>query len=250
MMCTMPLVLPSALLACAGGLQGVPLSYSPRADDVVALVLLCCFFLSSLALGSGKKFLTRQLKDFAHHRDRANLFDTSTAGDVRCQVVLVVQTCVLSGTALFCHFWGLMPELWQHVRPAWLLLLYVVACSLYLFLKWVVYLFLGWVFFDRDTTALYIESYFTLIYYMGFLLFPFVLFLVYFSLPAPYWILIGVLLLVFAKMLLFYKWLKLFLHRFATAFFLILYFCALEIGPCLMFYQGLLQINRLLLIKF
>lgn len=29
------------------GFEGIPISYSPRTDDVIALTLLACFFLSS-----------------------------------------------------------------------------------------------------------------------------------------------------------------------------------------------------------
>lgn len=48
----------------------------------------------------------------------------------------------------------------------------------------------------------------------------------------------------------FYKWIKLFFHQFSGLFLLILYFCALEIVPCLLLYQGMIQMNNILLIKF
>ena len=65
------------------GFEGIPISYSPRTDDVIALTLLACFFLSSIALARGKKFLTQQVKDFVLHRERTSIFDSSTAGS-RC----------------------------------------------------------------------------------------------------------------------------------------------------------------------
>ncbi len=42
----------------------------------------------------------------------------------------------------------------------------------------------------------------------------------------------------FTKILMFYKWLKLFCNNLYGGFLLILYFCALEIMPCFMLYQG------------
>ena len=66
------------------GFEGTPISYSPRTDDVIALTLLACFFLSSIALARGKKFLTQQVKDFVLHRERTSIFDSSTAGPSRC----------------------------------------------------------------------------------------------------------------------------------------------------------------------
>ena len=64
------------------GIEGIPISYSPRTDDAIALTLLACFFLSSIALAKGKKFLSQQVKDFVLHRERTSIFDSSTAADV------------------------------------------------------------------------------------------------------------------------------------------------------------------------
>ena len=206
------------------GFEGTPISYSPRTDDVIALTLLACFFLSSIALARGKKFLTQQVKDFVLHRERTSIFDSSTAADVRYLLVLVVQTCVLTG-------------------------IYVGFCLAYFLLKWLLYMFLGWVFFDKNKTNMWLESYSTLIYYVGFALFPFVLFLVYFDLNLTNLVIIGLIILIFTKILMFYKWIKLFFHQLSAVFLLILYFCALEIIPCLLLYQGMIQVNNVLLIK-
>jgi fucose permease len=86
------------------GVEGIPVSYSPRTDDTIALTLLVCFFLSSIALAKGKKFLSQQVKDFVLHRERTSIFDSSTAADVRYLLVLVLQTCVLSGITFFNYF--------------------------------------------------------------------------------------------------------------------------------------------------
>ena len=62
-------------------------------------------------------------------------------------------------------------------------------------------------------------------------------------------VIIGLIILIFTKILMFYKWVKLFFHQLSAAFLLILYFCALEIIPCLLLYQGMIQVNNVLLIK-
>lgn len=236
--------------AAESGFQGTPISYSPRTDDAIALTLLACFFLSSIALARGKKFLSQQVKDFVLHRDRTSIFDSSTAADVRYLIVLIVQTCVLAGITFFNYFHDTTPVLMERVPPLLLLGIYVGSCLAYFLLKWLLYMFLGWTFFDKNRTNMWLESYSTLIYYVGFALFPFVLFLVYFDLSFTNLIIIGAIILIFTKILMFYKWIKLFFHHFGTLFLLILYFCALEIVPCLLLYQGMIQMNNILLIKF
>ena len=232
------------------GFEGTPISYSPRTDDAIALTLLVCFFLSSIALARGKKFLSQQVKDFVLHRERTSIFDSSTAADVRYLLVLVLQTCVLSGITFLNYFHDTCPALMDHVSSLLLLGIYVGFCLAYFLLKWLLYMFLGWTFFDKNKTNIWLESYSALIYYVGFALFPFVLFLVYFDLSLTNLVIIGSIILIFTKILMFYKWIKLFFHQFSGLFLLILYFCALEIVPCLLLYQGMIQMNNNLLIKF
>ena len=232
------------------GFEGTPISYSPRTDDAIALTLLACFFLSSIALARGKKFLSQQVKDFVLHRERTSIFDSSTAADVRYLLVLVLQTCVLSGITFLNYFHDTCPALMDHVSSLLLLGIYVGFCLAYFLLKWLLYMFLGWTFFDKNKTNIWLESYSALIYYVGFALFPFVLFLVYFDLSLTNLVIIGSIILIFTKILMFHKWIKLFFHQFSGLFLLILYFCALEIVPCLLLYQGMIQMNNILLIKF
>ena len=232
------------------GFEGTPISYSPRTDDAIALTLLACFFLSSIALARGKRFLSQQVKDFVLHRERTSIFDSSTAADVRYLLVLVLQTCVLSGITFLNYFHDTSPTLMNQVSPLLLLGIYVGFCLAYFLLKWLIYMFLGWTFFDKNKTNVWLESYSALIYYVGFALFPFVLFLVYFDLSLTNLVIIGSIILIFTKILMFYKWIKLFFHQFSGLFLLILYFCALEIVPCLLLYQGMIQMNNILLIKF
>ena len=232
------------------GFEGTPISYSPRTDDAIALTLLVCFFLSSIALARGKKFLSQQVKDFVLHRERTSIFDSSTAADVRYLLVLVLQTCVLSGITFLNYFHDTCPALMDHVSSLLLLGIYVGFCLAYFLLKWLLYMFLGWTFFDKNKTNIWLESFSALIYYVGFALFPFVLFLVYFDLSLTNLVIIGSIILIFTKILMFYKWIKLFFHQFSGLFLLILYFCALEIVPCLLLYQGMIQMNNILLIKF
>lgn len=232
------------------GFEGTPISYSPRTDDAIALTLLACFFLSSIALARGKRFLSQQVKDFVLHRERTSIFDSSTAADVRYLLVLVLQTCVLSGITFLNYFHDTSPALMNQVSPLLLLGIYVGFCLAYFLLKWLLYMFLGWTFFDKNETNIWLESYSALIYYVGFALFPFVLFLVYFDLGLTNLVIIGSIILIFTKILMFYKWIKLFFHQFSGLFLLILYFCALEIVPCLLLYQGMIRMNNILLIKF
>ena len=219
------------------GTEGIPIPYSPRMDDGITVVLLCCFFLSAYVLSRSRKFLLQLVKDFLLHRERTSIFATSTAADMRYLLLLI-------------YFNDIQPELVRHVSPGLLLGIYIGVCLFYLCLKWMLYSFLGWIFFDESVTTLWLESYSTLLYYLGFALFPFALFVVYFDLSLQLTIIIGLILAFFAKILMLYKWLKLFCNNLYGGLLLIVYFCALEIMPCFVLYQGVTQLNDYLIIKF
>ena len=239
----------STALAGAEG-TGMPIPYTLRADDAVIAVLLSCFLLSAYILSRSRKFLLQLVKDFMLNRERTSIFATSTATDMRYLLLLIGQSCVLAGVCLLHSFNLVHPELVQHIPSIALLGIYIGACLAYLVLKWMLYSLVGWVFFDEARTTLWIESYSTLLYYLGFALFPFSLVIVYFDTSLQTTVICAILLAVCFKILVFYKWLRLFCSNLHGSFLLILYFCALEIMPCLLMYQGLMQLNDYLIIKF
>ena len=108
-----------------GGAEGIPIPYSPRMDDGLTIVLLCCFFLSAYVLSRSRRFLLQLVKDFLLHRERTSIFATSTAGDMRYLLLLILQTCVLVGVCIFNYCNDIQPELVHHVPPFMLLVIYI-----------------------------------------------------------------------------------------------------------------------------
>ena len=238
------------LLTWITGFKGMPIPYSPKLDDGITILLLCCFFISAYVLSRSRKFLVQLMKDFLLNRERTSIFAATTAADMRYMLLLILQTCVLGAVCTFNYLIDVRPELGERIPPYILLGVYLAIALLYLFWKWVTYSFLGWIFFDGNRTSLWMESYSTLLYYLGFALFPFALFLVYFDLSLLVTVIIGLCLMFFTKILMFYKWIKLFCNNLYGVLLLILYFCALEIIPCFIVYRGVLQVNDYLIINF
>lgn len=238
------------LLTWITGFKGMPIPYSPKLDDGITMLLLCCFFISAYVLSRSRKFLVQLMKDFLLNRERTSIFAATTAADMRYMLLLILQTCVLGAVCTFNYLIDVRPELGERIPPYILLGVYLAIALLYLFWKWVTYSFLGWIFFDGNRTSLWMESYSTLLYYLGFALFPFALFLVYFDLSLLATVIIGLFLMFFTKILMFYKWIKLFCNNLYGVLLLILYFCALEIIPCFIVYRGVLQVNDYLIINF
>ncbi|MCD8166366.1 MAG: DUF4271 domain-containing protein [Bacteroides sp.] len=223
--------------------------YTLRGDDWITTLLLGCFLFSAYILAHAKKIFLQQIKDFFHHKERASIFVASTASDVRFQLFLVVQTSILLAICSFDYFMDTMPGILSGSIPYRILGIYVLMAIGYYLVKWLVYLFLGWIFFDKNLVNQWGESYSLVIYCLGFTLFPSTLLIVYFDLSVNKMLICGISLVIFAKLFLFYKWVKFFFNRIYGISLLIVYFCALEIVPCFILYQGMVQINYMLEIK-
>lgn len=228
-------------------IQSLPIPYTTKSDDLITGILLVCFFVSAYILANNKKFMWQQSKNFLLHKERSSIFASETSIATPSLVVLRLQTCVLAGIYFLNYFENSNPALFIQNSPHKLLGIYIAICLVYVMVKWIVYSIIGWAFFDKSYTNLYLESYSTLIYYTGFTLFPFILLFTYFDLNVIYVVTIGLFILIFAKILIFYKWLKFFFSNIYGLLLLILYFCALEIIPCFIFYKALININMLLL---
>lgn len=232
------------------GMSGEEMPYQLRSDWMVTAVLFLCFILVSYVFARGKKHLEQQLKNFSLLKDRANLFDDTVASDVRYTLVLVLQTCILSGFCIYDYFSDHDLVLFRLV-PHYLLLSAFIGCIVcFLLLKWLAYNFINWIFFNKTQRMIWVESYANVIIWVGFLLFPVVLLIVYFDLsPQISYYIIGFVIII-AKILLLYKCINNFFNRIHGFFHLILYFCALEILPDFALWKGIVLANNIFVLNF
>lgn len=232
---------------CPSGMEGIPLPFRLGTDAVVSLLLFFGVFLGIYVFYAGRKYLSQQLRGFSSFRVRDGSFDAPATASGRVRFSILLQVSLLLGIGAFVHFHGVcFPPLPGSVlHPA--LFLGILACLAYVLVKCVLFLFLGWLFFDRSRTALWIDSYLAVVYGASVLLYPVLLLSVYAGCPADVLAASFVTVTIMAKICVFYNCIKFFSIKFCGLFYLIVYFCALEIMPCLTMYKGLSMLSNLLL---
>jgi len=231
------------------GFDGISIPYRLRTDDGITGLLLFCFILTAYVFAYGKKAMIEQVKSLFSRKEQNDFFGKATASDLRHRIMLRLQTCILMGIFIFGYFNDYNPFTFNQKSIYWILGIYIGICIAFYSLKWMLYSFLGWVFFNKSITSAWLESYSTIINYLGICYFPLVLLMVFYDLQPSIILIIGLILIIFAKILMFYKWLKFFLNNLHGLLYLIVYFCALEILPCFLLVQGLLQTNIILQLK-
>ena len=223
--------------------------YNPRGDDGIAIILLLSFFISAVLIGKNKKGIVQRIRDFFLNKERSSLFSQGLASQSALIVYFSIQTALLLGVFFLNFFYDLHINFIDDNNSLIILGIYTLIIGIYLLLKQVIYRFIAWMFFDSKQHELWLISYNTLLAFFSFILYPSLLFIIYFDLEFHYVILLGLSLFFIMKLVMFYKWIYLFLNDIYGLLRLFLYFCALEILPCLIVYQGLVQVNNQIIIK-
>ncbi len=223
--------------------------YNPRGDDGIAIILLLSFFISAVLIGKNKKGIVQRIRDFFLNKERSSLFSQGLASQSALIVYFSIQTALLLGVFFLNFFYDLHINFIDDNNSLIILGIYTLIIGIYLLLKQVIYRFIAWMFFDSKQHELWLISYNTLVAFFSFILYPSLLFIIYFDLEFNYVILLGLSLFFIMKLVMFYKWIYLFLNDIYGLLRLFLYFCALEILPCLIVYQGLVQVNNQIIIK-
>lgn len=232
------------------GIAGDPIPYQLHRDDYVTGALLLSFFLVVWTISCSRHILAQQIKDFFQTRERGNLFTLGTDSELRGQLFLIFQTCVVLGVLFFDYTQEYLPDVFHEVSPYKLLGINIGICLAFYTVKVLTYLFVNWIFFDKRRNEQWLESYFLIILGIGVTLFPIALLTVYFNLsPAMLQITFTTILIV-AKILLFYKCKTIFFSHFYGYLQLIVYFCTLEMIPAFVLWRTLVRINQSLVVIF
>lgn len=213
------------------GVAGDPVPYSIARDNVITLMLLCCFVLAMIAYTKSRRYILRQAKEFFRPPVSEKMTAiTETSDELRFQFFLVLQSCLLMGLIYFFYFQ-------LYVTDTFLIDQYQVigvfsATMLgYMTVKALLYWLTGWVFFDRRRNEFWLKSYLLFLAMEGVCLFPIVMLQAYFDMPVQTTLACSTIVIAFFKLLSLYKsYLIFFRHRggFLQNF---LYFCTLEIMP-------------------
>jgi hypothetical protein len=229
------------------GKDGLPIPYNIGNDNGVTGVLFLCFFVTCYVLTLGKHFFLQQIKSFFHSHNLDNVFTVETSSEFRYKWALVIQTCAMFGFGFLYYTQATNPDFVYHVPAVFSLGVYTLIFFLFFVCKGLLYQFVNWVFFRKDQRILWHESYFLIIALVGLCCFPVVLLSNYFNLNFSQSSLFFIFIVILSQILLIYKCYSIFFSEKHGFFYLIVYFCTLELMPCLFIWQVLILSNTLLI---
>ncbi|PTL33833.1 DUF4271 domain-containing protein [Prevotella sp. oral taxon 376] len=231
------------------GVSGDPIPYAIANDNFFASLLIGCFVLALVAFSQSRKFISRQAKNFFFVPHEHVTQIPETANEIRFQVFLVLQTYLLLALFFFFYSNAYVGEAFM-LAPYPVIAIYTGIGFAYFLLKVFLYWFTGWVFFDRRNNVQWLKSFLFIVSMEGVALFPIVVLQAFFGVSMQTTVVYAIVLLVFVKMLTFYKTYIIFFRKKSSFLQNILYFCALEIIPMLALWGVVITINSYLKINF
>ena len=231
------------------GVSGVLAPYAVSNDNVIAAMLLGCFVMAMVAFSLSRNFIERQVKSFFHvSRSKESMVEAD--GELRFQTILVAQTSLLFSILYYFFVHELRTGKLSSGSQLGAIGCFFCVFIAYFLFKNLIYGFVNWVFFDRKNNGQWRRMQVFLSSLEGVLLFPIVLLQVYFSLSLQAAMIYTLFVILFIKMLAFYKSYTIFFKRMGASLQILLYFCALELMPLMLLWGLLFITDNYLIINF
>lgn len=215
------------------GFEGIPHPSFPESESWVFGTILFLFLMMVVSFLRSSGWFYESVRTFFQIKDRSSIFSKTTINDFQSRFILILFSI---GVLSLYSYILLVPagkpvEILQYVFVLGIFLLFYVF-------KFASIEVLGYVFLEKQTLKIAIEGYFNLLIYLGMLLFPLLIFQIYF----PFWlndytVYISLIVCVLVAFLLIFKLFQIFFQKAVTSFYLLLYLCTLEILPVFLLYS-------------
>ena len=231
------------------GMAGDPIPYAIRNDDTITALLLVSFVIALMAFAASRNYIARQLKTFFYPQ-KAGMDATETSGEFRAQVYFLLLTCLLLALFYFLYTQEFVASTFVLSDEYLLMVIFFGVFCGYYALKALLYTGVNLVFFDSKKNEQWLRTTLFINGAIGVFLFPAVMLLTYFDVTSKTIIYYLLVVLVFVKILTFYKCSAIFFRQNILYLQIILYFCTLEIIPLIALWGGLEVIVNALKINF
>jgi len=231
------------------GVAGDPVPYSIASDNLITLLLFFSFVIAAISFAKSRRFIDRQLKNFVYIDRGMTTPITETAGEMRFQFFLGLQTCLMFAIAYFGYTLTNVADTFTIEYPQ-IIGIYVGVFAIYFLFKGLMYAIVGNVFFNKKKNEQWMKAFLFLTSCEGVALFPIVLLQCYFNLSTETAIFATLFVVILFKILIFYKTYIIFFSGKSVFLQNILYFCALEMMPLAALWGVLALINGQLRINF
>jgi len=232
------------------GVAGDPIPYNIHNDSVITSILLGFFILMVIAYANTHEFVVRQLKKFFYVPNEGVQDMAETGTELRVQLFMVLLNCVLLSLLYYFYVIHFVSDSFILKSQYLLIAIYMVMMVCYFIAKWLIYKIVNTIFFGSKINRHWLKTYLFISSMEGVVFLPAVLLQTYFDMTEKNVVIYFIIVLIFVKLLTFFKCYVAFFRRNVVKLQIILYFCALEMVPLVAFWGALDYVTDSLKINF
>ena len=220
------------------GVAGDPIPEILSSDSLITGLLILCFLLITFAFSRISGFFLKQIKDFFYIQ-KGERSMTETGNEIKMQLIITAITCLTCAMLYYLYTIHVVTDTFIFSTKHTLLGVVFLVMVAYFLLKYLLYTIVNKILFDGGKQKKFLTSWVFMTSVEGVFLFPALLLQAYFQFPVQNvaYYCFGV--LIFIKILTFYKSYVIFFSQKGLYMQNILYFCALEMVPLLSLWGGL-----------
>lgn len=230
------------------GHLGVLRPFSLDNTDGILILLLICFILFSRIYKGGISFFRENTRLLLSNRQSSNLFIETTITEFWFNFILLFQSILLAAIVAFDL---IMESDTSTIIPNvfYVIILFVIAITIFILFKILIYRFLGYVFELEDYRKILEKAYIIVLEMLGMIAFVPTLILVYSQSTHSILMYFFIGLFVLSKIILLSKIIVFFLRQHINLLFLIVYLCSVEIIPYFILLKVLIYLYKIDLIS-
>ena len=214
------------------GFEGIPHPSLPSSESWVFGTFLFLFVILLISALRGSAWITESISTFFQVKERSSIFSKTTINNFQSRILLTFFSTGVFG--LYAYYLYFEPQSGFHISTYMLFCLIIGA---FLLFKFIFFQLIGYVFLDSTQLKLARESYFNVIYYLGIVLFPLLIFQIYFPPHLNHFTgIISLVICIIAAILIIAKLFQIFFRKIVASFYILLYLCTLEILPLIILF--------------
>lgn len=227
-------------------IAGEPNIYLLRNDDFVVSALLLLYVACLFVTTRANRYFVTAVKHFFERKRHNTIFEDSNDTQMQGRSLLIFQTAVAQGLLMNDYLQETMIHPDEKIPALVMLGLNIVICSLWVWGKLATYNCVNRAFFSADKRRAWMDGYLLLQMCYGLVLMPVAILSLYNHVESKVQVYFVILVSIIVEILLICKAFRTFFTHKLGYLHLILYFCALEIVPTILFWRISVYTNHLL----
>ena len=220
------------------------LAINPASNTGVVGLLIFAFIFFAFSYRRGAKYLRHLFSSLFKVNTRGNMFDETTINENQLKISLLTLTFITEGITLYYLLLSNAVDKEILILPA--IVICTLLCMAYYLLQKVIYNLLSNIFSNKLLSNTFLESFTTINLFIGLFFTPVVLVMLFIPQTTTIALYTALTIYIFARLLIIYKGISIFLPQLFGLLYLILYLCALELTPLFLIKKAVIYFYKIL----